>query len=147
MVWKPPTLTLQQKAHRRLHFAENAHLMEQSITQLAEYYGVSTSGIYYWKRRLRQSPEGLLSTKPTGRPRRLTSDQIEHLQRWLLQPATDHGFADPTWTASRARDIVGLKFGVWYHPNHVAKLLRSLGFSYQRPDKWAIERDENKIAG
>lgn len=146
MVWQPPSLTLQQKEHRRLHFAENLQQRGQTISQLAEYYGISASGIYYWKRRFKVGLDGLRTSKPTGRPRRITPSQVEQLRGWLEQPATDHGFSDPTWTASRARDMIGLKFGVWYHPNHVAKLLRFLGFSYQRPDKRAIERNEAKIA-
>jgi transposase len=37
-------------------------------------------------------------------------------------------------------------FQVRYHPDHVGKLLHSLGFSHQKPERRAVERDEEAIA-
>ena len=146
MVWQPSSLTLQQKESRRLHFAKNTQFNGEPVSQMAEYDGISTSGIYYWKRRLKAGLDVLRSTKPTVRISPITDDQIEQPQNWSKQPAIEHGFPDPTWTVSRTRDLIGLTFGVWYHPNHVAKLLRFLGFFCQRSDKRATFRNEEKIA-
>lgn len=36
-------------------------------------------------------------------------------------------------------------FGVSYHPAHVSRLLRALGFSLQKPARRADQRDEEAI--
>jgi transposase len=35
--------------------------------------------------------------------------------------------------------------GIHYHPGHVWRVMDSLGFSCQRPERRAIERDEKAI--
>jgi len=39
------------------------------------------------------------------------------------------------------------RFRVTYHANHISRLLRSLGFSPQKPERRARERDEEAIRG
>ncbi|GGR23722.1 hypothetical protein GCM10008957_39500 [Deinococcus ruber] len=51
-----------------------------------------------------------------------------------------------TRTTRRVRDLIGQAFGVWYHSDHVRKLLQQLGFSPQMPDGRAAERNELRIA-
>jgi transposase len=42
--------------------------------------------------------------------------------------------------------LIAERTGRHYHPGHVWKLLRGLGFSCQQPTRQAIERDEPAIA-
>lgn len=37
-------------------------------------------------------------------------------------------------------------YGVRYHVDHIPKMMASLGWSCQKPEKRAIERDEDAIA-
>ncbi len=41
--------------------------------------------------------------------------------------------------------LIRREFRVRYHRNHVARLLRQLGWSYQKPQRRALERDEEAI--
>ncbi|MBK8474785.1 MAG: winged helix-turn-helix domain-containing protein [Opitutaceae bacterium] len=50
------------------------------------------------------------------------------------------------WTLARVTKLIRQRTGLRYHPGHVSKVLRSLGFSCQRPSRRAIERDEENIA-
>jgi transposase len=50
------------------------------------------------------------------------------------------------WTSARVADLIEKECGVAYHPGHVWRLLRLLGWSCQRPTGRAIERDEQAIA-
>lgn len=102
--------------------------------------------LYQWKRILREQGTAGLRAKVSKGPQRLiTLEQENQLKKWLQEDATEHGFPDPTWTSRRVRDLIGLKFDVWYHADHVYKILVRLGFSYQKPEKRAIERDEPRI--
>jgi transposase len=42
--------------------------------------------------------------------------------------------------------VIAGQFGVRYHPDHVRKLLREMGLSYQQPVERASQRDEEAIA-
>jgi transposase len=53
---------------------------------------------------------------------------------------TDH------WTLARVATVIEQLTGVAYHPGHVWKLLRRMGWRLQRPARRAVERDERAIA-
>ena len=88
-----------------------------------------------------------LAPKPTpGRPRRLTAQPCTQLGELLLQGATAHGFANELWTLRRIAAVIPVHFGVRYHPAHVWKLWRRLGWSCQMPERQASQRDEQAMA-
>ena len=43
------------------------------------------------------------------------------------------------------KKVIGREFGVHYHRDYISRLLRGLGWSVQKPDPRAIERDEELI--
>jgi transposase len=49
------------------------------------------------------------------------------------------------WTTARVAEVIRKSFRVRYHPDHVGRLLHGLGWSHQKPQKKALERDEAKI--
>jgi transposase len=42
--------------------------------------------------------------------------------------------------------VIEREFGVHYHPAHVSRLLRAIGWSVQRPIRRATQRDEAAVA-
>jgi len=58
-----------------------------------------------------------------------------------------HGWSTELWTLERIGLLLQRQFGVSYHPGHVWRILRSLGWSLQRPATRARERDEKAIEG
>jgi transposase len=46
----------------------------------------------------------------------------------------------------RIAAVIRVQFGVDYHPAHVWKILRRLGWSCQVPERRALQRDEQAIA-
>jgi transposase len=55
------------------------------------------------------------------------------------------GYARELWTLKRVADLIERRFGVRYHPCHVWRVLGSLGWSCQKPERRARERDEGEI--
>jgi transposase len=49
------------------------------------------------------------------------------------------------WTAKGVAAVIWWRFGVRYHPDHVSRLLRHLGWSRQQPAERATQRDEEAI--
>ena len=56
------------------------------------------------------------------------------------------GYSTDLWTLPRVARVVEHVSGVHYHPGHVWRVLRGLGWSLQRPTLRARERDEEAIA-
>lgn len=88
-----------------------------------------------------------LDAKPHPGPKpRLTPEQLGELEALLLQGAKAHGWRTKLWTATRVAALIERHFAVHYHPEHVRKILkRSLGWTSQKPQRRAKERDEAAI--
>jgi transposase len=65
----------------------------------------------------------------------------------LPQGAQANGFDTDLWTLERIAVVITQLTGVRYHPGHVWLILRRrLGWSVQRPERRAMERDDQAIA-
>ena len=100
-----------------------------------------------WREAWRHGGKAALAPKPVpGAPRQLTDQPCAQWLQLLLQRARAHGFANELWTLKRMAGVMQVHFGVRYHPSHVWKLLRRLGWSGQVPDRRAMPRDEQALA-
>ena len=143
-VWRPSTLSREQLEERRLYAQQLLQDPELTSRVIAETVGVSESTVRTWKQRLRERGS-LQATRATGPERRLNSEQLEQLKGVLQTGPKEAGYVDERWTTSRVREVIGSRFEVWYHVDHVRKLLHQLGFSPQKPEQRALERDEQAI--
>lgn len=105
-----------------------------------------TSVCRWWNAYQRDGPEALEAKPPPGRPAYLTDAQKADLRRRLLQGARAHGLATDLWTCPRIADLIEARYGVRYHVDSLPTFLRALGFSCQKPEKRATERDEAAVA-
>jgi transposase len=100
-----------------------------------------------WKKALRlRGLKGLKARPHPGRQARLSPAQKRRLVAALKRGAVAAGYDSDLWTCRRVRDLIGKTFGVWYDFNHVGRILHALGFSVQKPEARARERDEAAIA-
>ncbi len=81
-----------------------------------------------------------------GRPPKLTARQRVRVPRLLLRGALAWGFGTDLWTTTRIATVIEREFGVRFHRAHVGRLLSELGWSCQKPERRAVERDEAAIA-
>lgn len=123
-------------------------LHEQGWIQadIAETLGVVPSAVSQWLSRARRDgSEALHNHLPPGPTPRLTDEQRASLPSLLERGAEAFGFAGDVWTTARVADMIRCEFGVSYHRAHMSKLLRSIGWSLQKPARRAIQRDEKAI--
>jgi transposase len=81
----------------------------------------------------------------TGRPSKLDAKQLDALRAALLQGAMAHDFGTELWTLKRVRVLIERLYGVRFSQVHVWRLLGALGFSSQKPERRAIERDDAAV--
>ena len=114
---------------------------------IAEALGVTQGAVSQWLKRVREGGvEALRHTPAPGPIPRLTAEQQAHLPTLLAQGADTYGFLGEVWTTKRVAAVIQREFGVAYHPAHVSRLLRQVGWSVQKPLRRATQRDEAAIA-
>lgn len=119
----------------------------KGTNEVARSVGAAPSSVSRWKKALRTLGPGGLNAKPHPGPQpKLGNAQRRRLLTLLKRGAVAAGYDSELWTCRRVRDLIGTTFGVWYDFNHVGRILHSLGFSVQKPEARARERDEAAIA-
>jgi transposase len=71
----------------------------------------------------------------------LTVEQRTHLGDILDSGPVGYGLDTGRWTSPMLAWVMEEEFGVAYHPGHVRKLLRTRGFSGQRPGRVLARAD------
>jgi transposase len=126
-----------------------ARLLEKGFSQaeVARRVGVHRQSLSRWAQQLEnQGRAGLERADRAGRKPRLSAEDLERIERALKRGPEAFGYDTGLWTAARVADVIEQECGIAYHPGHVWRLLRQLGWSPQRPTGRAIERDEQAIA-
>ena len=122
-------------------------LLEGSdVDEVAEIVGASLSSVKRWRQAVEKGGLEALKAKPHPGPKpRLNAKQKQQLVNILLAGPQKAGYHNDLWTCRRVAAVIAKKFGVVYHPDHVWKILRSLGWTCQKPEQRARERDEAAI--
>jgi transposase len=114
--------------------------------EVAKMVGAPRQTVYRWKDVLEADGiDALRDMSKGGRPARLGAEELGRLQIALMEGPTAHGFGTPLWTLKRVRSFIEREFGVRYSTVHVWRLLGQMGFSSQRPERRALERDDVAI--
>ncbi len=95
--------------------------------------------------RQRYGARGLEVCFSPGRPPRLDRKQQKRLLRMLLKGPLSQGYRTNLWTTARIAEVIHRKFDVEYHRDHVGRMMHQLGWSPQKPERRAIERDEDAV--
>lgn len=80
-----------------------------------------------------------------GRPRKLDAAQRKRLVGLLLKGPAVCGWRTNLGTTARIAELSRREFSIEYHRDHIGRLLHSLGWSVQKPQRRALERDEEAI--
>lgn len=113
---------------------------------VARRIGVDRRSVRRWNATYkRDGTDGLKATTATGRPAKLNVKQRKQLERCLLQGPRTVGFSTDLWTCPRVAKVIRNEFDIDYHVDHIGRILHGLGFSPQKPERRAIERDEASI--
>ncbi|TMB54914.1 MAG: IS630 family transposase [Deltaproteobacteria bacterium] len=125
-----------------------ATLLRQGLSEaeVARRVGVHRQSVNRWARQLLVSGRASLKFPGrAGRKPKLTAAQLRRIERGLERGPEALGFDTKLWTAWRVGKLIEETCGVRYHPSHVWRLLKRLGWSCQRPTGRALERDEAAI--
>lgn len=119
-------------------------LLGQGYTQVevAHMLGVTQGAVSQWKSAHAQGGNDALAGKSApGASPKLTEKQCQQLLKDLQKGPRKHGWSTELWTLPRIVQLIAKKFDVQYDQSGVWRLLRRLGWSCQKPERRARERD------
>jgi transposase len=113
---------------------------------IAEALGVTQGAVSQWIKRGKAGGEaGLTEQTKSGAPVRLSAPDRQKLPGLLERGAESFGFRGDLWTCARVGKLIEREFGVRYHPAHVSRILKDLGWTPQKPIRRAKQRKEAEI--
>lgn len=133
----------QEKMEKRR--LEGCRMLEQGVRQaeVARRLKVSGAAVCMWEKRRKAGR--VAAQRPACTQHRLTQKQVKRLEVLLCLGAQKAGHEDGLWTLGRVARLIEERFGVSYHPGHVWRVMRAMGWSCQKPVRRAAERKEAVI--
>lgn len=120
-------------------------LQGKKLTEVADACEVSMSSVKRWKQAVRNGGlQALVVRESQGHEPKLSDARKKELVGILLAGPVKAGYRNDLWTCIRIVEVIERRFGIKYHPSHVWKILRGLGFSCQKPEQRAREQDEDE---
>jgi transposase len=127
---------------------EAARLLEKGFSEaeVARRVGVHRQSVNRWAKQLAEGGRPALKRAPrAGRPPQLSASDRRRIVEGLKRGPEALGYGTSLWTAWRVADLIERECSVQYSTVHAWRLLRTLGWTPQRPASRALERNEAAI--
>jgi len=126
------SLNREDMESRRLAAAKDL-LNGATQSLIARRYGVSRTTASRWHRSIVvKGVDSLRKRRATGRPSRLTADQVDSIRQMYFEGALVHGFSTDRWTTGKLTKAIERRFGIHYDQDHVGRLMHKFGLRERR---------------
>jgi transposase len=117
-----------------------------SLNEVGRRIGCAAVSVMRWRDARRRQGDSVFEVRfSPGRPWKLGEKERKRLVRLLLKGPLAQGYRTNLWTTARIAELIRREFGVEYHRDHIGRLMHGLGWSVQKPERRALERDEEAI--
>jgi transposase len=123
-------------------------LLDQGWSQaeIARTLGVTPAAVSQWVKARREGGTAALKARPHPGPTpKLNDRQLKRLEKILLRGPRRAGYPTELWTLKRVAEVIKTTFDVTYDPSGVWHVLNRMGWSCQKPERRAREREEDAI--
>lgn len=133
--------------HRQVLRYKAAELFNKGLSnaEIARQLGLARPTVSRWHTLWERDGVVALKIGVTGFAPRLNEHQWQQVVDALLEGPKAHGYHTELWTLARIADVIEKTTGVRYSTNYVWELLGKIGWSCQKPETRAKERDEDAI--
>lgn len=141
-----PVGTAEELERRRQRAVTLVLEHDYSRAEAADAVGVARRTVQRWIAAYRaDGNEGIAPIVHPGRPSTLGEKDLRKLEKILLKGPVAFGFPNELWTCERIGMVIAHTFGVSFHRSHVWRILQGMGWTPQKPERRAVERDEDGI--
>lgn len=123
-------------------------LFQKGVSQaeVARRFKATAAAVSYWHEAWKdRGMRGLKSKGHTGFASKLTGEKRLLFKRAILEGPLEHGYQTNLWTLSRLRAVMKKETGCAFSEVWVWHIVRLLGFTPQKPQVLARERDKKAI--
>lgn len=123
-------------------------LYQKGLSQykIAKKFGVSFEAVSKWVEAYEKKGFGSLKSKGQPGPKsKLDPEKQKKLKKAILKGPKAIGYPTDLWTLERLQALIKKINRVDYHPGHAWKIMVSLGFTCQKPERRSKERNEAAI--
>ena len=134
-------------ASRYRHKVEMVNLVLGGLTPsfLAKYCGDSKNAITGWVKLADECGfEALRDGKSTGRPPKLSAEQVAESDRFLGEDPSEHGYR--VWDGPSVSDLIKKRYGIAYSVRSCQEMFKKLGYSRVRPQPFPAKGHEDSEA-
>ena len=119
----------------------------RSLHEVAGMIRCAASSVMRWREAWERGGEQAVKVwSSPGRPHKLEASQRRRLIALLRKGARAHGYKNGRWTTARIADIIKQHFGVTYHPDHIGRLMRGLGWTHETTRPRETKHDEDSTS-
>ena len=123
----------------------NLILKGLSPSELAPYCGDSERTLQSWVKNVdEQGWDSLIAVKQTGRPGKLTNEQIEEIRSTIKKGPESAGYN--VWDGPALSDYIKNKYGIEYGVRACQLLMHKMGFAMIRPQTYPSLENPNEAA-
>lgn len=130
---------------RRRFTAEGLFERGTHQAEIAHRLKVSRAAVHYWYSTWKKKGKDGLRRKRPGPKSRLTEEKLVKVRRALHCGPRAAGYDTNLWTLARIADVIRRKTRVSYGTSQVWYILRSLGWTSQKPETRYRDRNEAAI--
>ncbi len=141
-----PSLSLLERREARRKEAGTMFRRGKSQADVAKHFRVSTAAACKWHAAWEAGGmEGLDSKGPPGFASALDGTKKKKFKKAILRGPLLNGYATDLWTLNRLSEVLKRTTRVAFGPVRTWQVVRELGFTPQKPQLKAKERDEQAI--
>ena len=139
-------LTFSQKLEKRRLKAGILFKQGYSQAKVARTLRVTRAAVHYWRQDyVKQGMRGLKSKGPVGFSSKLTKKDKNLFRKAILKGPLFYGYETDLWTIPRLKAILKKVTRVSFGNVWVWNIVRNLGFTPQKPQVKAVQRNDKKI--
>ena len=102
----------------------------ESQAEIARVLGVHRQTVHRWSKQVEQEGRAALKRAGrAGRKPRLSAGELRRIAQELKRGPEVLGYETSLWTAPRVVVLIERECGIRYHPGHVWRILRKMGWS------------------
>lgn len=118
----------------------------KTVEEISDFFGVTLGAIYKWIKIYKlKGLKALKRRKAPGAMPKLSKEELKKLLKVLTKSPDEYGYGTQLWDCKKVGKIIQDKFNKKIHNTNIWRLLKKLGFSYQKPEKIALQKDSKKV--
>ena len=119
-----------------------------SHAEISRRLGVTPAAVTQWRNAYAHGGRKALASKgSSGFPSKVTPEKRKRFKAAILKGPLTHGYPTNLWTLCRLADVLARITKVRFSEVWVWNIVRDMGFTPQKPDVKAKQRDEKAIQG